>query len=71
MNIQWEEKQTVKKNVLALCALAAARAAAQSSVTMFGDVDAGVSCYSVKSRSWGQTPPREVTQSQNVLSSSG
>lgn len=62
----------MKKNVLALCALAAAgTAAAQSSVTMFGVVDAGISYYSVKSRSFGLTPPREVTQSQKVLSSSG
>jgi predicted porin len=62
----------MKKLVLALCALcAAATAAAQSSVTMFGVVDAGVSYYRATSRSWGLTPPREVTQSQKVLSNSG
>ena len=62
----------MKKIVLALCALAAAgTAAAQSSVTVFGVVDAGVSRYSAKSRSWGFTLPREVTQSQTVLSNSG
>lgn len=62
----------MKKLVPALCALAAAgTAAAQSSITMFGVVDAGVSYYSAKSRSWGPTLPREVTQSQKVLSSSG
>ena len=62
----------MKKLIAALCALAAAgTAAAQSSVTMFGVVDAGFSYYSVKSRSWGATLPRETTQSQKVLSSSG
>ena len=62
----------MKKLVPALCALAAAgTAAAQSSITMFGVVDAGVSYYSAKSRSWGPTLPREVTQSQKVLSNSG
>lgn len=62
----------MKKILLALCALAAAgTAAAQSSITLFGVLDAGVSRYSTKSRSWGSTPPREVTQSQTVQSNSG
>lgn len=62
----------MKNIVLPLCALAAAgTASAQSSLTLFGVVDAGISHYSVKSRSWGATLPREVTQSQTVLSSSG
>ena len=62
----------MKKLVLALCALAAAgTAAAQSSVTMFGVVDAGVSYYRATSRSWGPTLPRQVTQSQKALSNSG
>jgi predicted porin len=62
----------MKTCVLALCALAAAgTSAAQSSVILFGVVDAGISHYSTKSRSWGLTPPRQVTQSQTVLSNSG
>ncbi len=62
----------MKKLVLPLCALAAAGTApAQSSLTLFGVVDAGISYYSVKSPSWGATLPREVTQSQKVLSNSG
>ena len=62
----------MKKNMLALCALAAAgTAAAQSSLTVFGVVDAGISHYSTTSRSWGFTPPREIKQSQTVLSPSG
>ena len=62
----------MKKPVLALCALAAVgTAAAQSSVTLFGVVDAGISHYSTKSRSFGSTLPRQVTQSQTVLSPSG
>jgi predicted porin len=62
----------MKKIVLALCALAAAgTAAAQSSITLFGVIDAGVSRYSTKSQSWGLALPREVTQSQTVLSNSG
>lgn len=62
----------MKKPVLALCALAAVgTAAAQSSVTLFGVVDAGISHYSTKSRSFGLALPRQVTQSQTVLSPSG
>jgi len=62
----------MKPFVLALSALAVAgTAAAQSSVTVFGVVDAGISHYSTKSRSWGGTPPRQVTQSKTVLSPSG
>ncbi|WP_213958407.1 porin [Variovorax sp. dw_954] len=62
----------MNKHLLALCALASAgTAAAQSSVTVFGVVDAAVSYYSTTSRSYGFTPPREVTQSQTVLSPSG
>ncbi|MEP6723200.1 MAG: porin [Variovorax sp.] len=62
----------MKKLMLALSALVAAgTAAAQSSVTVFGVIDAGVSHYSTKSRSWGLAPPQQVTQSQTVLSNSG
>jgi len=62
----------MKKLAMALCALAVAgTAAAQSSVTLFGVVDAGFSYYRATSRSWGSTPPRQVTQSQKVLSNSG
>ena len=62
----------MKQLVLALSALAAvSTAAAQSSVTIFGVVDAGVSHYSTRSQSWGLTLPRQVTQSQTVLSNSG
>ncbi|MBT2321681.1 porin [Variovorax paradoxus] len=62
----------MKQLMLALSALAAAgTAAAQSSLTVFGVIDAGVSHYSTKSRSWGLTLPRQVTQSQTVLSNSG
>ena len=62
----------MKKIAMALCALsAAATAAAQSSVTLFGVVDAGLSHYSTTSRSWGLAQPRQVKQSQTVLSNSG
>ena len=65
----------MKKLMLVLPALAAltaaGTAAAQSSLMVFGVIDAGVSHYSTKSRSWGPTPPRQVTQSQTVLSPSG
>ncbi|RYF79439.1 MAG: porin [Comamonadaceae bacterium] len=59
--------------MLALCALAAVAgpAAAQSSVTVFGVVDAGVSHYSTESASHGLTLPRKSRQSQTVLSPSG
>ena len=62
----------MKKIAMALCALsAAATASAQSSVTLFGVVDAGISHYSTTSRSWGLALPRQVKQSQTVLSNSG
>ncbi|MDR6537797.1 porin [Variovorax soli] len=62
----------MKKLLLALSALAAAgSAAAQSSLTVFGVIDAGVSHYSTKSRSWGLAPPQQITHSQTVLSNSG
>ena len=65
----------MKKILFTLCALATAgtagTAAAQSSVTIFGVIDAGISHYSTKSRSFGATPRQEVTQSQTVLSTSG
>ncbi|WP_077000474.1 porin [Variovorax sp. KK3] len=61
----------MKNIVLAMSALAAGAASAQSSLTVFGVVDAGVSRYTTKSRSWGATPPQQVTQSQTALSSSG
>ncbi|MBS0427211.1 MAG: porin [Proteobacteria bacterium] len=56
----------------ALCALATATgAAAQSSVAIFGVVDAGISHYSTRSQSWGAAVPRQSTQSQTVQSPSG
>ncbi|WP_185545935.1 porin [Variovorax sp. KBW07] len=62
----------MKRTMLALSVLAASGgAAAQSSLTVFGVIDAGISHYSTKSRSWGPTLPRQVTQSQTVLSPSG
>lgn len=62
----------MKRTMLALSVLAASGGvAAQSSITVFGVIDAGVSHYSTKSRSWGPTLPRQVTQSQTVLSPSG
>jgi predicted porin len=62
----------MKKPAIALCALcAAATVSAQSSVTLFGVVDAGISHYSTTSRSWGLALPRQSKQSQTVLSNSG
>jgi len=62
----------MKRTMLLLSVLAVSGgAAAQSSLTVFGVMDAGVSHYSTKSRSWGGTPARQVTQSQTVLSPSG
>jgi predicted porin len=65
-------------NVFALSLVAAAAsgvagvAAAQSQLTLFGVVDAGVSRYTTKSTAWTPTAfPREVRQSQKVLSPSG
>jgi predicted porin len=67
-----EENLSMKNLMLGLSVLAAAgTAAAQSSVTVFGVVDAGVSHYSTRSRSWGLALPRQVTQSQTALSPSG
>jgi predicted porin len=65
---------SIKPVVLALAALAAGSAAAQSSVTLFGVIDAGVSHYSTRSARFGlPTPvtPAGTRQSQTVLSSSG
>lgn len=57
---------------LGLCALSAAGGAgAQSSVTLFGVMDAGVSRYSVRSESWGGGPSRSARQSTWALSPSG
>lgn len=62
----------MKALLLSAAALAVAGpAAAQSSVTIFGVVDAGVSHYRTQSRSWGIAPQRKATQSQTVLSPSG
>ena len=62
----------MKTTTLALSLLAATGgAAAQSSLTVFGVVDAGISHYSTRSRSWGLAAPRQVTQSQTALSPSG
>jgi predicted porin len=70
----------MKKSLVALAVLAAAGAAsAQSSVTLFGVVDAGVSYYTVKSQfvSTGLfavpafTVPAGVKRSQTALSNSG
>ena len=70
-----------KSTVLAASMLSCATAAtAQSSVTLFGVVDAGVSYYSAKSTFYNNTsalvlppaaPPTGVTQSQTGLSNSG
>ncbi|GAA3997034.1 porin [Comamonas faecalis] len=57
---------------IGLCALAAAGSAgAQSSVTLFGVMDASLSRYVVRSESWDGGPARSVTQSQTALSPSG
>ncbi|SEK16876.1 MULTISPECIES: porin [unclassified Variovorax] len=62
----------MKKILPVLSALAVAgTAAAQSSVTLFGVVDAGISRYSTKSSAWGPVPARDSSQRQTVLSSSG
>lgn len=57
---------------LGLCALAAAGgASAQSSVTLFGVMDASISRYLVRSESWDGGPSRSVTQSMTGVSPSG
>lgn len=57
---------------LGLCALSAAGgAAAQSSATLFGVVDAAMSRYSVRSQSWDGGPARAVRQSRWEMSPSG
>lgn len=70
----------MKKSLVALAVLAAAGAAsAQSSVTLFGVVDAGVSHYTVKSSFYSSslfvvpplTVPVGVKRSQTALSNSG
>ena len=62
----------MKTTTLALSLLAATGgAAAQSALTVFGVVDAGISHYSTRSRSWGLAAPRQVRQSQTALSPSG
>lgn len=62
----------MKRFVLTLSAFAAGTCAAQSSLTVFGVVDAGISRYTTKSTAW--TPlafPAEVRQRQTVQSPSG
>lgn len=62
----------MKTTTLALSLLAATGgAAAQSALTVFGVIDAGISHYSTRSRSWGLAAPRQITQSQTALSPSG
>ncbi len=70
----------MKKSLVALAVLAAAGgASAQSSVTLFGIVDAAVSHYTVKSTFYNSslfvvppvTPPVGVKRSQTALSNSG
>src|SRR5262245_41618031 len=58
----------MKKSLVALAALAVAGvASAQSSVTLFGVVDAAISGYSNKS----ETPLNSITTSQTKLTNSG
>jgi len=57
--------------VAAAAALAAGHCLAQSSLTLFGVVDAGVSHYRTTSNSWNPLRPAELRQSQTVLSPSG
>ncbi|MDP9900800.1 porin [Variovorax ginsengisoli] len=70
------------KNLIAAAALlcGSAAATAQSSVTVFGVLDAGVSYYTAKSSFYNntsqpvslpQTPPAGVSRSQTVMSNSG
>jgi len=57
--------------IAAAAALAAGPSFAQSSLTLFGVVDAGVSHYRTTSSSWNPLRPAELRQSQTVLSPSG
>jgi len=64
----------IQRFVLAAGSLCAASAGAQSSLTVFGVVDAGVSHYSTKSSTYGPAAAfgvRTMSQSQTVLSPSG
>lgn len=66
----------MKKSLVSLAALAAVGAAsAQSSITLFGVVDAGVSYYQTTSRYQnylpGSVPQPDIKQSQTALSNSG
>ncbi|KLN56389.1 porin [Variovorax paradoxus] len=63
----------MKKKTLAAAAaaLVAGHCLAQSSLTLFGVVDAGVSHYRTTSSSWNPLRPAELRQSQTVLSPSG
>ena len=65
----------MNKRLVALAALATAGvASAQSNVTLFGTVDAGVSYYETTSKYQGTpaaTPTPDLKQSQTVLSNSG
>ncbi|TSD56351.1 porin [Variovorax sp. KBS0712] len=62
-----------KKTLIAAAAttLAAGSALAQSSLTLFGVMDAGVSHYRTTSSSYNPLRPAELRQSQTVLSPSG
>ncbi|AGU49133.1 putative outer membrane porin, OmpC family [Variovorax paradoxus B4] len=60
--------------ILVAGSFCAAGASAQSSLTVFGVVDAGISRYSTKSSTYGSAAlfgPRTMRQSQTVLSPSG
>jgi predicted porin len=64
----------LKKFILLAGSACAASAGAQSSITVFGVMDAGVSHYATKSATYGAANSlgaRTVTQSQTVLSPSG
>ena len=64
----------MKKKTLiaaAVTTLAAGGALAQSSLTLFGVMDAGVSHYRTTSSSYNPLRPAELRQSQTVLSPSG
>lgn len=64
----------IQRFVLVAGSLCAASAGAQSSLTVFGVVDAGVSHYSTKSSTYGPAAvfgTRTMSQSQTVLSPSG
>ncbi len=64
----------LKRFILLAGSACAASAGAQSSITVFGVMDAGVSHYETKSATYGvahSLDPRTAKQSQNVLSPSG